>query len=845
MGLSSTLRSMLIALARNKEKPMTLDEAVEYFKGETEKKAMDPEKPEEFYNDFWNGLAQRNKDVKNITPRFKDNPEEMKNRAAYSKKCREAMFEAMKDDVERVETFAAIAEDIYGKNSGVDSARWMHSLIQIPADGIDKDACRRHNEEVVAFAALCEGIPKGEGKAVEKFIEVRTKLLMNGGMTEDAARSQAEEESQKGPEHLFELASELVEEAFRNKQEIRKAANDIVSGEAENMPGGLTAAYRKVMCPANNIMFDSHDAFENLKLFGFKNADYLESIRRNWEFSSFSAEEMIVELVANPYYAVCDPAELQHVNIMNGFAKKQVELLDLDGKPYMVEQKEPVTDEDNNPVMDKDGNPTFKVTGTAPVMSADDAPSAEVSDAGVIVTDVNGRQVNRYPNCMSPYKSEFTTGIMNAMFALSEEKTSDLKAKYALKDAGSASSPEGMFVYTNGRGRTLIAYKGDVSLDGGINVSVNEDVPGKLFSLEYADDLRTLHEKSLKQDRLGHSSSRYRNMKKSLKELEKIHIDDKPTKQQLADAENKLKQALSYAKVYIESKNGIEFERNDVYRKTRLSFAEDLKRFAEKKLNAIKLIRENEITRRDIRIAENDEILETSAGVKVDTGRTAFERYVKAEDDAFAEKERAAAEEKKRQKELKEAQDKKEYLEHCKQNCAVINNMVAEVSKDGMAKKSNEEADKELAEFIASNESVSAKTNDENERAQANKNIIAGKALQQIISMEGTALGDNPPFRKIVNGGKTAQAVEFLQGSKEYRNILGTKPLSSKRSLDSALQSYDADKRLAREIILSVRTVAQEEKANEKAAQPKNAAAEPQKEMQKVNKEPAKAPQMH
>ena len=231
--------------------------------------------------------------------------------------------------------------------------------------------------------------------------------------------------------------------------------------------------------------------------------------------------------------------------------------------------------------------------------------------------------------------------------------------------------------------------------------------------------------------------------------------------------------------------------------------------------------------------------------MKVDTGRTAFERYVKAEDDAFAEKERAAAEEKKRQKELKEAQDKKEYLEHCKQNCAVINNMVAEVSKDGMAKKSNEEADKELAEFIASNESVSAKTNDENERAQANKNIIAGKALQQIISMEGTALGDNPPFRKIVNGGKTAQAVEFLQGSKEYRNILGTKPLSSKHSLDSALQSYDADKRLAREIILSVRTVAQEEKANEKAAQPKNAAAEPQKEMQKVNKEPAKAPQMH
>ncbi len=841
MGLSSTLRAMLIALAENKEKPMTLDEAVEYFKGETKKRAMNPEKPEEMYNDFWTGLGKKNKEVTEFTPKFKDNPEEMKKRAAYSEKCRDAMFEAIKDDVERVEAFSETAKEIYGENSGVNPARWIHSLIRIPNDGIDKEACRRHNEEVVAFAALCEDIPKG--KAAEKFVEVRTKALVSGGMTEDKALIQAQQESKNGAEHLFELASEIVEKEIQKKQEIHDIVDAVLNGTAENMPGGLVGAYKKIMSPGNNIMFDSLDCFKNLKLFGFKDHELLDSKRRNWEYSSFSAEMMVVELVANPYYAVCDLAELQHVNITAGFKKKNVELLDLDGNPYIIDHKEVVKDENGNPVTDKDGNPKVQVTKRGPMMSADDSKSPDVSDFGSAIIDIRGREVKRYPNCMSPYKSEFASGLVNAVFALSSEKTEELKAKYALRDAGTAPSPDEMFVYTNGRGRTLIAHKGDVSLDGGVNVKVNEDVPGRLFSIEYTDDLKKLHDKSIAQDRLGHSSSRYRNMKKALKELEKIKIDDKPTKQQLADAEKKLRQALEYADVYINSKKGIDIARNDIYRRTRLAFANELKLFSEKKLNAIKLIRENEITRRDMRIAENDELLETSDGGTVDTSKTAFERYVQAEDDAFAEKEREAEAEKKRLKEEQEAKEQKEYLEYCKNNCAVINSMVSDVSKDGAAKKDDAEADKELADFISENESISAQTNDENERAQANKNVIAGKALQKIIGMEGDALAGSKPFRTLVNGGRLADVVTFLYGSKEYRSVLGSKPLSEKRALQTALKSYDADLRIARNMLQGINNAVREI-AKENAAQPQNAPAQPQKAMQNADKEPAKAVKM-
>lgn len=295
-------------------------------------------------------------------------PEQMEQRYQYSLKCRNILTKIVEESVRRDKVFQDTATRLFGDNPfdqpdefdpvtgektappRVDQMRWMEQLMRLD----DTEEARYHNEEVVSLVMLGEytsmcrtdptlaGDPEAAKKKAEKLEAGRKKFrdarydhyAKDLKLPPEEANKRADDDLNKGIERLSDLTLELMDKYSCKREEADKARDAILTGTAEQTyPGGLEAAYRKIVNPGNAVAWNINNAHSNLKSFGLETTE--EAYRqkyRPYEINSTVTHSAIACQVANPYYAVLDSAKLANANIIGLGAKgEESALVDFGG----------------------------------------------------------------------------------------------------------------------------------------------------------------------------------------------------------------------------------------------------------------------------------------------------------------------------------------------------------------------------------------------------------------------------------------------------------------------------------------------------------------------------------
>lgn len=784
MGLYKSIKDQLHNLTmydENGNPGMPMDLAIETVKAEMDKTDPNPEHPEIMMRELWNQLTLNNPHLKNIQPKVLANPDEMRKRIEYCGKCRDAMLKAIARQTQRIVEFERLATEMYGPNSGVNQKRWIENLIQLPEEEPDETKRRLHNEEVVAVTALVERLPQPDPKAAFRQRRLNT-YLNDYHLSPEEAESRAQHDLEYGAARLLDFALEEVNKYYGREAEMIALSNSIIDGSAADKEGALEEAYNHFCSPGNQLMFDALDIKSNLVLFGLESREEeLDIMQKNWEKSSFSVPMAMANMVANPFYSLLDPAELEMLNATGGMPPKRVTVTDENGKPFLKWKEEIITDANGNPLTDDKGNVILDKNGelpkrrTAVPVEIDDNDLDEiVLENGNPVKDISGRTIKILPKTISPYKYDFTEDVYMIKQAKADYIKSDILPQYGLKKCKSEPAPHPMEAYTNGRGRTVILYTESVCTYGGFKVNIIDNVPGRLVSIGLNDDVKKLTEMSTEHDRLGHSSANYRAMKKALKKLKGIRVDDNPNEKQLRELEKKFRAVQAAAQTYLGGKDR-DALRSD-YERFRYNFAKDLNEFATGNIARIGLIREHRETLRQKAFYEaEEEVLKSKNPAAVpNDGLTAFERAVKEDDDRIAAEEQRMKEEQQRAERERAARQKAEekaaLVAAGNKVCDAINALTADREKLAPAI-SDAEADKQLADFVEKNKAECLNATDEKTRRAAGEKTIAGMALGELIKRE-QEMGLNKPFRTVVNAGRMKDAIEMIMATDEFdKNI--------------------------------------------------------------------------
>ncbi len=252
---------------------------------------------------------------RDFQPTLLDKPEVMQRRFEYSKKCRDALTKLAAEDAERDIIFEQTADrlfsDTFGKENvreRVSARRWMWQLI----DNSNTPEATAHNEEVVSLVMLAESSSSNDIERGRKtFRQMRYDHYIKTGMAEAQAAEKADYELEHGVERLMELTLQAADREKIGKEEADRARDAILSGEAENMPGGLEAAYRKIINPSSAIGWNILNITHDFKDFGMEIPDDVYDAKfRPYVENSSTTHNAIIQQVANPFYAIFDGAEL-------------------------------------------------------------------------------------------------------------------------------------------------------------------------------------------------------------------------------------------------------------------------------------------------------------------------------------------------------------------------------------------------------------------------------------------------------------------------------------------------------------------------------------------------------
>ena len=799
MGLYKAVKDQLRNLTKydeNGNPGMSMDRAIEAVRAEMERADPDPEHPEIKMKELWNQLVLNNPHLQNMQPKVFANPEEMRRRLEYSRKCRDAMLKAIAKQAQRSVEFERLAVEMFGANSGVSEKRWIENLIQLPEEEPDETKRRLHNEEVVAVTALCEGLPQPDPKAA--FKERRRNTYINDyHLSPEEAESRAQHDLEYGAARLLDFATEEVNKYYGKEAEMIALSNSVIDGTAGEREGALEEAYNHFCSPGNQLMFDALDIKSNLVYFGLESrAEELDIMQKKWEKSSFTVPMEMAIMVANPFYALLDPAELEMLNATGGMAPKKVTVTDENGKPYLRWKEEIITDANGNPLTDDKGNIVLDKNGelpkrriAVPVQIDENDLSEKVLEDEKPVKDISGKTIKILPRMISPYKCNYTEDVYMLKQAKSDYIQNNVLPLYGLKKGKSCPAPNKVTVHTNGRGRTVILFNESVSTYGGFKVKMNDNVPGRLLSIGLDDDLKNLTKMSTEHDRLGHSSPNYRAMKKALKKLKGVRVYDNPTEKQLRELENKLRAVQEAAQTYLGGKNKDALRGE--YEKSRYEFAKELNKFATSKLSQIGLVREHQETLRQKAFYEaEEEVLKSKNPEAVQNdGLTAFEHAVKADDDRLAAEEQRKADEKKRadreRAEQKKAAEKAALVAAGKKVCDAINALTADREKLAPTL-SDADADKQLDDFVESSKTACLNATDEQTRREAGYKTIAGMALRELVNRE-QEMGLNKPFRTLINAGRMNEAVDMIRDTDEFKNNINVFDVGKPRGLRDQL----------------------------------------------------------
>lgn len=253
---------------------------------------------------------------RDFKPTLLDKPELMQKRFAYSERCRDVLTKLAAENAEREIIFEQTAKRMFSDTFGEDKVgerisvrRWMWQLI----DSSNTPEATAHNEEVVALVMLCESVRNKDVELAQRtFRETRHNHYIKAGMTEEQAAQKAEDELVNGTNRLMELMLQVADTGVISREEADRTRDAILSGEAEKQPGGLEAAYRKLINPGTALGWNILDITEDFKEFGAQITDevYDEKFAPYATTKSTSTQNATVQQVANPFYAIFDGAEL-------------------------------------------------------------------------------------------------------------------------------------------------------------------------------------------------------------------------------------------------------------------------------------------------------------------------------------------------------------------------------------------------------------------------------------------------------------------------------------------------------------------------------------------------------
>lgn len=263
-----------------------------------------------------------------VSPNF--TPEQMKQRYDYSKRCLNVMEKIVSEHLQRDIVFETTAERLFGNDFGadvhtkVDQRRWMEQLMRLD----NTVEAQQHNERVVALVMLGEARGRNEGALGEQiFRRVRTEALTKAH-PEWSEKDVAQHVNNELVNPMGDLL-DITEDAMKGgptREQADAARDAILTGAAERTyPGGLEAAYRTVIGPKSAISWNIANACDDIKFFG---GDISKEEQRRrfhpYEMNSSSTHGGVVELTANPFYSILDPAGLVNTGTV-GLPKRKNE----------------------------------------------------------------------------------------------------------------------------------------------------------------------------------------------------------------------------------------------------------------------------------------------------------------------------------------------------------------------------------------------------------------------------------------------------------------------------------------------------------------------------------------
>ncbi len=252
---------------------------------------------------------------KDFKPSLLDNPEAMERRYAYSQKCRNIVAKIASESAHRdqifEETSRRLFKDAFGDKvqARISARRWMWQLIDLG----DTPEAKYHNEEVVSLVMLAESRSNHDVENGERiFRETRSKHYTdNMGLSPEEAARRADDDLKNGLNRLMELTMEVVDRQFITKDEANKARDAILSGEADKQPGGLEAAYRKIINPGGSIGWNMPNVIDDFHDFGMEISEQMYQEKfRPYMMNSTATHNATIQQMANPFYAIMDGADI-------------------------------------------------------------------------------------------------------------------------------------------------------------------------------------------------------------------------------------------------------------------------------------------------------------------------------------------------------------------------------------------------------------------------------------------------------------------------------------------------------------------------------------------------------
>ncbi len=663
-------------------------------------------------------------------------PDTMERRYEYSEKCRTAMMTIIEEEVMRRMLFKQTAERMFKDNFGeqlpdrVDPRRWIDRLMKIG----NSDEVQYHNEEVVALAMLGNANSRKDPNGKDLFRQTRYNHYINNlHLSKEEAGRKAEEDLENGMDRLRTLVLQQMKEDCPTPQIADQARDAILTGTADQLPGGLLGAYRKIMNPGNYLAWNALDITKDFAAFGRSIGveDYKKNFRP-YEMNSVAAHDSVISHVANPFYAILDGATLANQQVMGLQMKSKEEKPDFSAAMcYGGDIATGFTELQNELKHKKLPRFALKVSDDRAVFDLDNDISIYSNQRGRTVIIVSG-PVSTENGLNIPVRTDAPGQLLNRKFA---DKMAELQRESVAHDE---------FMHSSWKYR---------SMKSALNSLAGTRIPDNI------------------------SKKQARKLEKRVKDLQKA------TKAYLERKEKQFR------------KRGTQGGKNN-YEKARYAFAKKMNAYLNELADKAKYIREHAETMEKVVSAETSEAkrMRKSKGRLVlrNPELTPFQRSVHEDDLKFEkDQEEAARAQREKEEAEKEAARQKEQAEKEKQaneGDALDEVLVgAEKKLDPEKNLSLNEAPKEMGPALKSAAEQAKKAylqaldaGDQKQIRTCGQNLLATNAVWEMIRC---GYGMNPEIgdrlRNIAEGGQLNELVKEMKKNTKFKERLETTDMSS------------------------------------------------------------------